>query len=55
MVKPRQTFGDRSSTQVVVGYFRSLEITESIFEAGGKVIIVACDQRPQDFLSHKFW
>ena len=53
MVKPGQSFGDRSRTQIDVGYFSSLEITESIFEAGDKVNIVAFDQRPQDFLSHK--
>ena len=35
MVKPRQTLGDRSSTQVVDGCLTSLKIIESIFEAGG--------------------
>ena len=36
VVKPKQIFGDKSHTQVVVvGCLSSLEITESIFEAGG--------------------
>ena len=38
MVKPRQTFGDRSRTQVDVGCFSSFDITEIILEAGGKVL-----------------
>ena len=53
VVKPRQTFGDRSYTQVVAGCLRSLEITESIFEAGGSHSSLWPET--QDILRHKSW